>query len=329
MEDSPNLFHYATSELSQDAMICWLLTWAAPHCKDIAPGLHECGQKLLLAFLKTKEIVPESITSIEVKKQYKSIDVLCIVNGTHAVIVEDKTGTHSRGDQLDRYRKTIESESFDANNLALIYYKTEDQSNYDKELKAGYTPFSRRDILRQIEPYSESHPLLRDYVDHLNAIEAEIGAFRTTPFDKWEGRHWIGFYSAVKNELCEGNWGYVANPSGGFMGFWCFWTGDFYVQLEERKLCLKIETNNAKELLDSRWRFSDRAAEVAAELGTPFSKPARFGSGNYVTYSVHNGDYRKIGEDGCIDVPATVQTIRQAGEIARRLHDEHQGLPSA
>ena len=27
----PNLFTYATSELSQDAMICWLLAWADPN----------------------------------------------------------------------------------------------------------------------------------------------------------------------------------------------------------------------------------------------------------------------------------------------------------
>ena len=24
----PNLFHYATSELSQDAFLCWMLAWA-------------------------------------------------------------------------------------------------------------------------------------------------------------------------------------------------------------------------------------------------------------------------------------------------------------
>ena len=27
-DETPNLFHYATKELSQDAMICWLIDWA-------------------------------------------------------------------------------------------------------------------------------------------------------------------------------------------------------------------------------------------------------------------------------------------------------------
>lgn len=320
---SPNLFHYATSELSQDAMICWLLSWAAPHCQAINPRLHECGQRLLRAFLKTKGIVPDSIESIEIKKQYKNIDVLCIVNGAYAVVIEDKTGTSSHGDQLERYRKTIESDSFHPTSIALIYYKTEDQSDYTKECDAGFTPFTRADILKELEPYADASPLLADYVEHLNAIETEIGAFRTTPIDKWEGRHWIGFYSAVKNELREGNWGYVANPSGGFWGFWCQWSGSFYVQLEEKKLCLKIETNNEKELLDSRWRFADRASEVAREMGSTFSKPARLGNGCWVTYSVYRGEYRTAGKDGCIDLAATVATIRQAGEIAKQLHLEH------
>ena len=26
--NTPNLFHYATKELSQDALICWLIEWA-------------------------------------------------------------------------------------------------------------------------------------------------------------------------------------------------------------------------------------------------------------------------------------------------------------
>nr|WP_260390277.1 hypothetical protein [Ornithobacterium rhinotracheale] len=28
MAEKPNLFQYATSELSQDAFLCWLIAWA-------------------------------------------------------------------------------------------------------------------------------------------------------------------------------------------------------------------------------------------------------------------------------------------------------------
>jgi hypothetical protein len=39
----PNLFSYATSELSQDAFICWLLSWASLEYKDVDGQLHQCA----------------------------------------------------------------------------------------------------------------------------------------------------------------------------------------------------------------------------------------------------------------------------------------------
>jgi hypothetical protein len=36
----PNLFDYATSELSQDAFVCWLAAWADPGCRAANEPLH-------------------------------------------------------------------------------------------------------------------------------------------------------------------------------------------------------------------------------------------------------------------------------------------------
>jgi hypothetical protein len=36
----PNLFDFATSELSQDAFICWLASWADPSYRDDDEALH-------------------------------------------------------------------------------------------------------------------------------------------------------------------------------------------------------------------------------------------------------------------------------------------------
>lgn len=43
----PNIFSYATSELSQDAMIAWLAAWADPGFAKIDYALHSCGINLL------------------------------------------------------------------------------------------------------------------------------------------------------------------------------------------------------------------------------------------------------------------------------------------
>jgi hypothetical protein len=104
----PNLFSYATSELSQDAFICWLLSWAAPKYKNIDTELHNCSKKLIGAFFeKHKVTTPESIHSIEIRKQDNNIDVLCIINDTYPIIIEDKTGTKNHSGQLSRYLDNI------------------------------------------------------------------------------------------------------------------------------------------------------------------------------------------------------------------------------
>ncbi|MBB1077961.1 hypothetical protein HUU62_26545 [Rhodoferax sp. 4810] len=48
----PNLFSYATSELSQDAFICWLLSWITPEIREYDKNIHELFVNLLKAFLK-------------------------------------------------------------------------------------------------------------------------------------------------------------------------------------------------------------------------------------------------------------------------------------
>ena len=42
--DKPNIFRYATKELSQDAVICWLIEWAY-HDDPEYEQLRKCGQR--------------------------------------------------------------------------------------------------------------------------------------------------------------------------------------------------------------------------------------------------------------------------------------------
>ena len=88
----PNLFDYATSELSQDAFICWLLSWAKPEFAGVNPKLSDCAVEILKSFFaKHDHSFPLEIKSLEICKQYKNIDVLCVVNGEYSVVIEDKT----------------------------------------------------------------------------------------------------------------------------------------------------------------------------------------------------------------------------------------------
>ena len=77
----PNLFYFATSELSQDAVLCWLLSWADMKHKESHPHLHDVAKDLIsLIYRRAKVEVPIDFSSIDIRKQDGGIDVLCIIN---------------------------------------------------------------------------------------------------------------------------------------------------------------------------------------------------------------------------------------------------------
>ena len=109
IKKTPNLFKYATSELSQDAFICWLLAWADPTLEDEDPALHKTGIKLAktLLNLNSEKERPESIESVEIVRQSSKVDILCRINGKYALLIEDKTNTKHHSNQLAKYYKTL------------------------------------------------------------------------------------------------------------------------------------------------------------------------------------------------------------------------------
>ncbi len=138
----PNLFTFATSELSQDAFICWFLSWAKPTLKTEDQSLHKCATSFLReVFSKHSVEFPEVISSVEVKRQDQNIDVLCVVNEQYALIFEDKTHTKQHSNQLAIYKQRILDRKFNESDILPIYYKTEDQSDLSPVIKDGYQPF--------------------------------------------------------------------------------------------------------------------------------------------------------------------------------------------
>jgi hypothetical protein len=73
MQDKNNLFFYATSELSQDAFICWLLSYAMPEFSEHDKILTECAKEILCLMLPDSEKSDFVVTDI--KKQYRNIGI--------------------------------------------------------------------------------------------------------------------------------------------------------------------------------------------------------------------------------------------------------------
>ena len=114
----------------------------------------------------------------------------------------------------------------------------------------------------------------------------------------------------MKEDFPDGNWDDVANPRGGFMGFWFSWNQNAYLQMEEEYLCFKIEIENPEVQVAERWRLHEAIMEAGTAVGLKLRKPGRFGKGTYMTVCILDEEYRKT-RDGLIALAETVDFIRK------------------
>lgn len=327
----PNLFAWATSELSQDALICWWLDWAKPENSSINAAMHSSGRVFLDSLLKKHKDVfkdgslPE-LKSLEVHRQYYNIDILVIVNGEYALLIEDKTHTSAHGDQLDNYKKTI-AEKYQACRVLPTYVKTGSQSRYQKEEDAGYKLFLRDDFLRILRDLIEENHLkndiLIDFYENLKSYDADIKSFENTSVNQWGWNAWVGFYEYLQTQIDDLTWDYVPNPAGGFLGaWWGFkeWQGcTVYLQIEQGPLCLKIaveETDKQSEIRNC-WHNSLMATATSLEL-TTIKKPPRFGKGTWMTAAIIERSDWLVEVNGCIDLDNIMKNLRKAKELIEK-----------
>lgn len=302
---TPNLFKFATSELSQDAFICWLLLWADQDYQtgsDKHKALNKVATSILALFFdKANKSLPSHIDEIVVKRQVNNIDVLCIINDTYCVLIEDKVGSIQHSNQLVRYKQFMINDhkvTFAEDKIIPIYLQTHDQSNYKAVLKDGFYPVTRKDLLNIFD--SEKNAALQesdiyiDYLNYLQSIEEAVQSFKSKPVKEWKKRAWIGFFQHLQSYSGEGNWKYVANKSGGFMGFWAFkQTVDdiaVYLLLEQDKVCFKVSVPSSKGYSKIRNELYKLFKTEAYKFDLKVIKPKRFGSGKDMTFAVLDTD---------------------------------------
>lgn len=326
---NPNLFTYATSELSQDAIICWLLEWAKLENKEVDTALHIVGISFLDSlFAKFKDVEsPSHYHSIKIYKQYKNIDVFCVVNDEYALIIEDKTNTNNHSKQLEKYLNEIQKE-YSENKILPIYFKTGDQSSYASVSDKGYKVYLRKDFLSVLElPFKND--ILHDYRLHLKKIEQNIHSYKTKSVEEWSSYAVKGFYMALQNELQDGNWDYVPNASGGFWGFW--WHNQMlgnhriYMQIDAtkkknmpRKMELKFKvTSDTKEKVDkSIINFWKHHIKYNSDEYT-IKKPKVVRAGRWTTVGIMD-NFLVLDKDNKINMHESIKSLRSIEKILQQ-----------
>jgi len=319
----PNLFKWATSESSQDAFICWLLSWADPIHQHANEPLHKTGTAFLDNLFEIgNQQKPEAYRSIRIERQEAKIDVFVIVNNAIAIIIEDKTKTKDHSNQLQRYKDYVTAQ-YPQLKLLPIYLKTGDQWDETGITKAGYHFFRRSDFLAVLDEGAKlgvKNDVFSDFRAHLHIIDDAVVNYKSVPITNWNQDNWIGFFRELQVQL-KGKWKYVPNKSGGFMGFRWHRNADKLLHLEQEKLCFKLDVEE-KTLRKKKWKEWHRCV-MDASKSQPLKLKKTRRRGRWMTVARVEGDYRQPNEQGMLDFERTMQVLRQAealmdDAIARR-----------
>ena len=279
-----NIFNFATSELSQDAFICWLCNWV--NFDD--NSLSEDEKKLKsLATEFIEKMLGEKLEDrkVNIKRQYQKIDVLLeIQNKTEFitkgndinpivdmyVIIEDKVGTGLHSNQIERYRELISEKNEKDNGsrakIKVVYYKIYDEDNMERLKENGVNVIlGRENILELLKEYKDkiNNSIFENYHNYLSNIETDVNSYEKKNLEDWNSNCYIGFFKELKNEknLLEHaigrqkdcSWGYVNNSSGGFMGMWWFPLSEEKInkltETSDEDIYLQIEQYNQKNII--------------------------------------------------------------------------------
>jgi len=311
----PNLFDWATSELSQDAFLCWLFEWSKLKYKKLDIKLHEISSKLILDFLGG---YVKELKSVDVKKQYKNIDIVLVINKDYAILIEDKVNAANHSGQLKRYHEILKEE-FDESKIILIYLKTGDQSDLIAIEEKGYRPFMRKDLLAVLEKgviTGITNDIFVDFYEKIKEKEEKVNSYKILPLVDWHWDSWKGYYSELQEEL-GGNWNYVAQRNGGFLGFWWFWQAkdfnghrfEYYLQLEHKKFCFKLVPNGKEKAREIRDYYRSLLYPAARKHNIEIYQNGRIGK--WMTVAALRNDVRVEKADGLIDMGETIKNIRK------------------
>lgn len=218
---STNLFSFASKELSQDAIIAWILQWADPVYQEEKPQLHRLGLTLFKALLHKTGTTANPIDkgSVNIQLQWNKVDILVQWTSSEkkqVLLIEDKVRANLTDDQLGRYRKQVLRDlKVPEADLYCIFIRTTfaPPPLLDKVQSAGYTAFSVHDFYKALLPEVASieNAIVKEFWQHLTKMDADAQTaanafeeFASLPIGKWTWWHWYGFMCSQQEEFAAG-----------------------------------------------------------------------------------------------------------------------------
>jgi hypothetical protein len=294
----PNLFRIATSELSQDGFLAWLLEWADSENSQYNMNLHKTAQDFVRVLLGKDDY---KIVQLKTGRHMAGIiDVWAEINDEYFVVIEDKTNTGEHHDQLERYNKIATEHYKDKNiKVCLVYLKTgnESKASIDNILNKGYkiVIVNRKSLLNIFNNRQIQNDIFNDFLEYIITIENETNMYTKLNNITTYWKAGEGFFLKIQELLNEcSDWRYVSNFSGGFLGFWYHWStieeiGDVYIQIEnafENGIKLLIKIQNWNPDLNILYKLLDELTPIAKDNGLTITKPNKFSPAETSTVAI-------------------------------------------
>lgn len=230
----PNIFQFATSELSQDAFLLWLVSWAQANSKNDEPMI-EVGRSFISSIFQKANIdITGDIVVDWVSKQEHQIDVLFQINDQYIIIIEDKTYSKQSPHQLKKYYDYVVSKYGDKQ-IIPIYFKPLPQPDITPVLEQGYHIYNYYDLISVLDRYRDiDNDILVDFILHLDSLH-----YSSIPFKNWNLSNWLFFFESLLPEF----------------------ENSYFTNWQKRNI--RFEWNWSKsDFISLRWNISKRSPEV-------------------------------------------------------------------
>jgi len=310
----PNIFKYATSELSQDAFFCWLLEWSNKKYND------EKLNGISLNFINyicqnTNKDRINSVESIKIVKQEKNIDFYAIINDSLIILFEDKTGTSTHDNQLERYKKYIEN--YNNYRHSYVYIKSDIifSNEIEEVRKEGYLIIDLYKLAELLDNISINE-IYDEYIEYLHDKKNKYISYLTEEVKNWKSENWFGFIHKLNCKLEDSKFGkhYKGDDT-----WWLVLSikydkeQDNEVRLEiNNKDCVIKTTFSENEVSGYKLQYKDILKKDIQKIfeGYNINYTASTGKKNMTVAYIKDKDYIILFEDGKINFDKTLDRLR-------------------
>ena len=307
----PNLFQFATSELSQDAFICWLASCADASVDD--EELRDAGTRFLSALLATRDLSLPGTPRIRIYRQLDRIDVVVEIDESIIVVIEDKAGTAEHSGPLKRYLESAKVR-FPNHEVVPIYIQTYIQPGYEGVRAAGFSVLTRRELI-DLLPLKATDSVLSQFREHLEILDQDYESYRSGRV--WSFHAWERYLEVIAGSLDQCGWSYVPNATGGFLAAYWGWTeckfGELYLQVSRERLSLRISPSAGTTQADIDAVYW-KAREFPEWTVVNARRPRKGKTQNLVFLEP---DHRRFEEEGNILLEETVSSLWVSTEKLR------------